>query len=135
MTKQLLKHTDVDVIDQAVKTLTLFLSTAALGNTNSTKASALEDALVSSLRKCVEGKDLETSTFDDDEPLALAGWLGRIAKLFAVRDLSASLDDAEAGTSAWEIIDSLSERGHLGYKAEGPVRFHPSLSSSIFVSH
>lgn len=78
--------------------------------------------MTSSLRTAVANKNLETSTFDKDEPLALAGCLGRIAKLYAVRNISSSLEDTEGEqSSALSIIDSLSERGHLGYKSEGMV--------------
>lgn len=92
------------------------------------KIADLEESLVTSLREAVADKDLETSTFDDDEPLVLAGWLGKIAKLYTVRDISSSLDDTDGDKlhSAWETIDSLSERGHLGYKSEGVVRCFPS---------
>lgn len=83
----------------------------------------LEESLLASLRDAVVDRDLETSTFVGDETLALTGWVGRIAKLYAVRDISLSLEDTDgdAHDSAFKIIDSLSERGHLGYKSEALV--------------
>lgn len=123
VTKQFLKHTDVRVIDQAVKTIRFFLASSTLGNTNSVKIAELEDRLVTSMRKAVDGKDVESSAFEEDELLALRGWVARIEKLYGVKDISTSLDDTDDGkhSSAWEIVDSLVERGRLGYKDEMAV--------------
>jgi cohesin complex subunit SA-1/2 len=84
---------------------------------------SLEESLASSLREAVAGKDVESSAFEEDELLALESWLARIDKLQKIRDISGSLDDTDEGkqTSAWEIIDSLVERGRLGYKDEASV--------------
>lgn len=111
------------MIDQAVKTIRFFLASFTLGNTNSVKIAELEDRLVSSLRKAVDGKDVESSAFEEDELLALKGWVARIEKLYSVKDISTTLDDTDDGkhSSAWEIVDSLVERGRLGYKDEMAV--------------
>ena len=123
MTKQFLQHSDADVIDQAVKTIRFFLSTTVLGQTNSTKFAELEDRLVESLREAVAGKDVESSAFEEDELLALSSWVARIDNLNSALDVSAALDETDEGkhSSAWEIIDSLAERGRLGYKDEEVV--------------
>lgn len=127
MTKQLLKHTDVDVTDQAIKTIGFLLESTVLGNTNDAKIVSLEDTLISSLRTTVAGKDIEVSAFEEDELSTLSALVARIFKLFTIRDISNALDDneGEKQTSAWEIIDSLVERGRLGYKEEGAVSHPP----------
>lgn len=128
MTKQFLQHSDADVIDQAVKTIRFFLSTTILGQTNSTKVTELEERLVESLREAVAGKDVESSAFEEDELLALSSWVARIDKLNSAHDVSEALDETDEGkqSSAWEIIDSLAERGRLGYKDEEVVRLASS---------
>lgn len=124
MTKQFLKHTDPDVLDQAVQTITKLNASTTLGNTNTTKMTELEDTLASSLRQAVAGKDVESAAFEEDELLALEAWLARIDKLQKVTSLSSSLSDTDdvKQTSAWEIVDSVVERGRLGYKDEASVR-------------
>lgn len=61
--------------------------------------------------------------FVEDELLALGACVGRLERLYTACDLSEQLDDTEDGkqTSAWEIVDSLAERGRLGYKDEDAV--------------
>lgn len=116
------------MIDQAIKTIGFLLQSTVLGNTNDEKIVSLEDTLISSLRATVAGKDIEVSAFEEDELSTLSALVARIFKLFTIRDISSALDDneREKQTSAWEIIDSLVERGRLGYKEEGAVS-HPSL--------
>lgn len=118
-----MKHTDSNVIDQAVKTIRHLLSTVILRGTNTTKLSDLQLQLVVSLREAVEGRDVESSVFVEDELLALGSCVGRLERLYTACDLSEQLDDTEDGkqTSAWEIVDSLAERGRLGYKDEDAV--------------
>lgn len=132
VSKQFLKHTSSDVLDQAVQTIAFLLSSKTLGNTNTTKLAELEESLVSSLREAVAGKDIESSAFEEDEVLILTSWVARIDKLNRALDLSDSLnetDDAKQ-SSSWEIIDSLVERGRLGYKDEALVS-HPSSGYSL----
>ncbi|KAK4699710.1 cohesin complex subunit SA-1/2, partial [Phenoliferia sp. Uapishka_3] len=122
ITKQLNKHANVQVIDQAVRTIQVLNEGSTLGNTNAAKMAELEETLVSSLREAVSGKDVESAAFEEDELLALGSCVLRICRLYAVHDLSNTLDDTEDGkSSAWEIIDSLVERGRLGYKDEVEV--------------
>lgn len=133
MTNQLLKHTEGDVIDQAIKCISVFLSTSSLANSNSTKIAALEEHLISTLREAVDERDVATSAFDDDELASIGNSVMRIAKLFTIRDISACVDDTEGEkrTSAFDILDALAERGRLGYKEEGNVRPSPiSLHST-----
>lgn len=125
MTKQFLSHTDLAVIDQAVKTISHFVNTSLLSTTNETKISALEETLVSNLRECVEDKDIQSAAFEEEELRKLGAVVVRIDKLFAVRDLSTVLEDKDEGegsVSAWDILDSVAERARLGYKDEELVR-------------
>lgn len=120
-----MKHTDSRVMDQAVKTVRVLLGTDSLRNTNTNKMMELEETVVEALRTVVAGKDVETSTFDDDELFALGANVARIDKIYTTHDVSLSLDDTDEGeqSSAWEIVDSLSARGRLGYKDESKVSF------------
>lgn len=79
----------------------------------------------------MDGKDVETAAFDEDELATIGAWVTRISKLFSIRDISTSLDDTEDGkaSSAWEIIDSIAERGRLGYKEEGIVSSNSNFYS------
>lgn len=126
VTKQFNKHADLRVIDQAVQTIAVLNEAATLGNTNAAKMGELEETLVSALREAVSGKDVESAAFEEDELLALTSCVLRISRLYAAHDMSAAINDTEDGKSrAWEIIDSLVERGRLGYKDEIPVRCNP----------
>ncbi|GAA5880996.1 hypothetical protein JCM1840_007214 [Sporobolomyces johnsonii] len=126
VTKQFLKHTDPDVLDQAVRTIIHFLSATNLSNTNQTKSTELEETLVSALRTAVADKDIESSTFEEDELHTLTASVARVDKLSRVRNLAPSLNDTDGGkqTSAWEILDSLVNRGRLGYKEEAAMIEH-----------
>lgn len=120
------------MLDQAVQTITKLNASTTLGNTNTSKMTELEETLSNSLRQAVAGKDVESSAFEEDELLALQFWLARIDKLLKVTNLCTSLDDTDEGkqTSAWEIVDSLVERGRLGYKDEATVSCLSSLPSA-----
>lgn len=122
--KQLTRHADTRVIDQAVKTIRTLLASTSLGNTNKLKLDELQGLLVSSLRTLVVDKDVEASAFEEDELLALGACVARIDKLFAAVDISTTLDDVPEGEepSALEVIDGLSARGRLGYRDEAVVR-------------
>ncbi|KAL8292902.1 hypothetical protein RQP46_000596 [Phenoliferia psychrophenolica] len=125
VTKQFNKHADVRVIDQAVQTISTMNAAKTLGQTNTAKMGELEDTLVSALRECVSGKDVESAAFEEDELLVLTSAVLRISRLYASYDLSKSINDAEDGKSrAWDVIDSLVERGRLGYKDEVAVVEH-----------
>ncbi|GAA5919670.1 hypothetical protein JCM1841_005220 [Sporobolomyces salmonicolor] len=126
VTKQFLMHTDPDVLDQAVRTIIHFLSATNLSNTNQTKSTELEETLVSALHHAVADKDIESSTFEEDELHTLTASVARVDKLSRVRNLAMSLNDNDGGkqTSAWEILDSLVNRGRLGYKEEARMIEH-----------
>ncbi|GAA6013136.1 hypothetical protein JCM11491_005192 [Sporobolomyces phaffii] len=123
--KQFLKHTDSDVLDQAVRTISHFLGAADLSAENQTKLPELEDALLAALRQCVDDKDIESATFEEDEIHNLTACIARIDKLSRVKDI-ASLEDNDGGkqTSVWEILDSIVNRGRLGYKEEAEMIEH-----------
>lgn len=132
ISKQFLKHADPRVIDQAVQTIIHLFETKTLGNVNSTKMTELEETLISSLRTAVSGKDVEAAAFEEDELFVIASAVLRVSRLYAATDLSKALDDAEDGkSSAWEIVDSLVQRGRLGYKDEVSVRSFPFFPSEI----
>lgn len=123
VTKQFLKHTQADVLDQATTTLAHFVAANNLSATNQTKLAELEEKLVSTLRTSA-GDDVESATFEDDECHALTACVARIEKLSKVRNLNATLEDTDGGkvTSALDILDGIANRGRLGYKAEARVR-------------
>lgn len=108
-----------------MSTIRYLLDTATLANTNSTKILELEDELSTSLRDAIAGRDeLETTTFDDDETLALGAIASRLAILFGSRDLTGWMEEDEGGkqSSAWNIFSALVERGSLGRREEEIVR-------------
>ncbi|GAA5877410.1 hypothetical protein JCM16303_003321 [Sporobolomyces ruberrimus] len=123
--KQFLKHTDSDVLDQAVRTIAHFLGAAELSTENQAKLPELEEALLSSLRQSVEDKDIESATFEEDDISNLTACIARIDKLGRIKNI-ASLEDTDGGkqTSVWEILDSIVNRGRLGYKEEGVMVAH-----------
>lgn len=123
----MLKHTDSDVLDQAVRTIAHFLGSADLSTENQLKMPELEEALLAALRQCVDDKDIESATFEEDEVHNLAACVARLDRLSRVKNIS-SLEDNDGGkqTSVWEILDSIVNRGRLGYKEEAEVR--PDIS-------
>ncbi|BGP05787.1 cohesin complex subunit [Rhodotorula toruloides] len=125
VTKQFLKHTQADVLDQATTTLAHFVAANNLSATNQTKLAELEEKLVSTLRTSA-GDDVESATFEDDECHALTACVARIEKLSKVRNLNATLEDTDGGkvTSALDILDGIANRGRLGYKAEARMVEH-----------
>ncbi|PRQ73544.1 hypothetical protein AAT19DRAFT_15111 [Rhodotorula toruloides] len=125
VTKQFLKHTQADVLDQATRTLAHFVAANNLSATNQTKLAELEEKLVSTLRTSA-GDDVEGATFEDDECHALTACVARIEKLSKVRNLNATLEDTDGGkvTSALDILDGIANRGRLGYKAEARMVEH-----------
>ncbi|GAA6060152.1 hypothetical protein JCM10212_001449 [Sporobolomyces blumeae] len=124
--KQFLQHTNTDVLDQAVRTIVHMLGAADLAQTNQAKFSELEEDLVTTLRQAVTDKDVESATFEKDELSSLTAVVARLDKLSKVKNLGNSLDDTDGGqqTSVWEIVDSIVNRGRLGYREEGPMVEH-----------
>lgn len=131
MTKQLLKHTQPDVLDAAARTLSAFLSAKDLSATNQAKMSELEETLISALRTAA-GEDVESASFSEDELHTLAACVARLQKLTRVRNLAVTLEETDGGkeTSALDILDGILNRGRLGYKEETAVRRQLSPSSS-----
>ncbi|BGP45801.1 cohesin complex subunit [Rhodotorula kratochvilovae] len=125
VTKQLLKHTQVDVLDEAARTLVYFLAAKDLSAQNETKIAELEETLVGALRAAA-GDDVEAATFGEDELHALTACVARVQKLAKVRNLSSALEDTDGGKemSAMDILDGIVNRGRLGYKEETAMIEH-----------
>lgn len=130
VTKQLKKGTDSDVLDQAARTLVVFLATTNLSATNQAKVADLERELVVALRTAA-GEDVENASFEEDDLAALTASVARIEHLYRVKSLNEALDerDGTAVTSAVELVDGIVARGRRGYKEEEPVRL--LVSSSV----
>ncbi|GAA5954369.1 hypothetical protein JCM3765_004438 [Sporobolomyces pararoseus] len=133
--KQLLKHTDSDVLDQAVRTIAHFLEATDLSTENQLKMPELEEALLAALRQCVDDKDIESATFEEDEIHNLAACVARIDKLSRVKNIN-TLEDNDGGkqTSVWEILDSIVNRGRLGYNEEAEMIEHALSVLGLHVS-
>ncbi|TFK29563.1 hypothetical protein FA15DRAFT_632012 [Coprinopsis marcescibilis] len=119
--KQFMSHSSMIVLSHAMETITKFLSTTSLANTNSTKILELEDELSSALHDAVVGRDeIEVAGFSEDEVLSLAAICTRISVLIGARNMSAWMDEDEGGkqSSAWNIVSAIADRGRLGYKEE-----------------
>lgn len=105
-------------------TISHFMATTSLSNTNSTKILELEDELSSALHDAVVGRDeIEVASFSEDEVLSLAAICSRTSVLIGSRNMSSWIDEDEGGkqSSAWNIISAIAERGRLGYKEEETV--------------
>ena len=101
-----------------------FMDATSLSNANSTKILELEDELSTQLHDLVAGReDIETTTFSEDEDLALSAWCMRLSVLAGARNMTAWIEEDEGGkqSSAWDIVSALVERGRLGYKEEETV--------------
>ncbi|GAA6050117.1 hypothetical protein JCM3770_001381 [Rhodotorula araucariae] len=125
VTKQLLKHTQADVLDEAARTLVYFLAAKDFSAPNQTKIAELEETLVGALRTAA-GDDVEAATFGEDEVDVLTACVARMQKLAKVRNLSAALEETDGGkeTSAIDILDGIVNRGRLGYKEETAMIEH-----------
>ncbi|SCV69509.1 BQ2448_2529 [Microbotryum intermedium] len=135
VTTQFFKHSDVDVLDQATQTIMYLRKASSLANINTEKMAGLEDKLVSTLREVVAGKDLESDAFEEDELHAVTACFARFDRLYKVVDLSEALQSDENGkqTSVFEIVESIVERGRLGYKDEAAMVQHGLSIQGAFV--
>ncbi|KAM0753990.1 hypothetical protein T439DRAFT_298458 [Meredithblackwellia eburnea MCA 4105] len=135
ITKQFVQHADVQVIEQAVRTMCYLASAKSLGNTNSTKLTELEETLVGAIRDAVADKDVETAAFDEDELLSLTSWILRVSRLYAARDLTAAVTEGDGKSSSiLDVAKALLERGRLGYKDEVQiVEYALNLLGSHFI--
>ncbi|KZT43430.1 hypothetical protein SISSUDRAFT_1040461 [Sistotremastrum suecicum HHB10207 ss-3] len=119
--KQFVTHSSPTTLAHAAATIHHMLNVTALSKTNATKIAELEDDLSSSLRDVVSSKEeLEVTTFDDDELIALTGVCSRLAVLIQYKDMVSWMEENEDGKQAsiWEILRAIAERGKLGYKEE-----------------
>ncbi|GAA5922470.1 hypothetical protein JCM3775_005740 [Rhodotorula graminis] len=125
VTKQLLKHTQPDLLDQAVRTLVTFLSAKDLSATNQIKLGELEETTIGALRAAA-GDDVESASFSDDELHTLTACVARVAKLAAVYNISLAMEDTDDGKAAsvLDILDGIFNRGRLGYKDETAMVEH-----------
>nr|WJN25054.1 sister chromatid cohesion subunit [Moesziomyces parantarcticus] len=122
---QIQHHVEPLLLKHGVQTLQKLMATASQSNVNSTKLSALEEALVSSLRETVSDRDVETAGFSEDEVHLLAANMLRLHLVSQVANTSDALEDDEGGqaTSGWEIVLGIASRGRLAYQEEeGLVR-------------
>ena len=92
-------------------------------HTDSTKILELEDELSAQLRNLIAGREdiyIETTTFSEDEVLALSVWCMRLSVLAGTRNMTTWIEEDEGRkqSSAWDIVSALVERGRLGYKEE-----------------
>ncbi|KAM0792165.1 hypothetical protein ACM66B_004862 [Microbotryomycetes sp. NB124-2] len=126
VTKQFMNHKDAQVLDQAVKTISVLLETAALPEVNETKMTELQAGVANALRAVVSGKEIESAAFEEDELLILTSTMTRIDKLLKAQNLVEALEDTEdeQHTSAWDIVDSVVDRGMLGYRDEATMIAH-----------
>lgn len=133
-----LKNSEPVVLGPAVTAMNFLMSSEALANTNAKKYAELEDALFTSLRTVVAGRDVETAGFNEDDVATLTSVCMRIGLLYNYRDLGPVMDEDEGGkqSSGWAILLALASRGSLGYKEEGKVSpfaalvdFDPTLTS------
>nr|WJN25060.1 sister chromatid cohesion subunit [Tranzscheliella williamsii] len=114
------RHVEPLLLRHAVQTVQKLMRTSAQSTVNATKLSALEDALVSSLRDTVSNRDVETAGFSEDEVHLLAATVLRLHLVSQVSNTSDALEEDEGGqvTSGWEIILGLVSRGRLAYQEE-----------------
>lgn len=127
MIKQFTKHSNAEVMDQAVQTIQFFLSFPTLGNTNNAKLAELQDQLIDSLREILADKDIESVAFEEDEILALECGVARLHKLMIGVDMTDEVEESDDGkiTTPRELLSALAERGMLGYKDEALVSSPP----------
>jgi len=123
--KQFTSHSSAKVLAHAMAAIRYFMDATSLSNANSTKILELEDELSTQLHDLVAGReDIETTSFSEDEVLALGAWCMRLSVLAGARNMTAWIEEDEGGkqSSAWDIVSALVERGRLGYKEEETVR-------------
>ncbi|ETS59677.1 hypothetical protein PaG_06609 [Moesziomyces aphidis] len=120
VSSQVQRHVEPLVLKHGVQTLQKLMATTSQSNVNSTQLSALEEALVSSLRETVSDRDVETAGFSEDEVHLLAANMLRLHLVSQVANTSDALEDDEGGqaTSGWEIVLGIASRGRLAYKEE-----------------
>lgn len=132
--KQFLSHSSLHVLAPAMNIIGYFMEATSLSNTNSTKILEIEDELSSILRDAVAGRDeIEIASFNEDEVLSLSALCTRLAILSGTRSMIDWMEEDEGGkqSSAWDILNALTERGRLGYKEEATVSFHTSGLSEL----
>ncbi|GAA5978615.1 hypothetical protein JCM10908_004424 [Rhodotorula pacifica] len=133
--KQFKKHTETDVLDQAARTLVVFLAANILSATNQTKIADLERDLVAALRTAA-GDDAENASYEEDELAALTACVARIEHLYRVKNLNDVLEDNDGGnsTSVIDIIESIVDRGRRGYKEEEQLVGHAIRVLAVHLS-
>lgn len=123
------------MLNSALLTIRHLLDTAALANSNAAKVGELETALFGALRDAIDGRDVATAVFDEDELPTLEAACRRIGLLLAFRPAVGAMeeqDDADSPTG-WTLLLDLANRGSLGYVEEAQVRpaaSHPTRNDA-----
>lgn len=135
LTKVFLKNSESIVLGPAITAISYLLSSDTLANTNTAKYVELEDALFTSLRTAVDGRDVDSAGLNEDDVAALSSICMRIGLLYNYKDLGAAMDEDEGGkqSSGWAIILALGGRGSLGYKEESKVSPARSTRRALFL--
>jgi cohesin complex subunit SA-1/2 len=111
-------------LESAVDVVHYLNQATSLSHTNETKFQELQDNLVSSLRKRVVNKDIQSAVLEDEEVEELSGCTRRIAFLIMHNNISLTLiNEGEDGgeAKALVIISALADRCRLGYREEEEV--------------
>ncbi|SPO27520.1 related to Nuclear cohesin complex subunit [Ustilago trichophora] len=132
---QIQRHVEPLVLQHGVKTLQKMVATTSQSTINSTKLSALEENLVSSLRETVSNRDVETAGFSEDEVHLLAANMLRLHLVSQVCNTSDALEDDEGGqaTSGWEIVLGMAGRGRLAYPEEESLVCDAIATLSLYI--
>lgn len=120
---QFRRHVEPPLLSNAVDSLMAMNQVEALSDINTSRLSEFQEKLVGSLREGVEGRDIESTGFADDELHKLTACSLR-AKIVAQRmDMCEALEEDDEGqqTSGWEVLLGLASRGRLGFEAESQV--------------
>lgn len=123
VTRLFLKNSDIAILDASIAAFQAMINTEPLANTNVSKIAELDEALFSSLRTLVAGRDVYTAAIAEDEIVDLESCCLRIGLLMNYRDLTDAMDEDEGGkqSSGWIVLLALASRGTLGYKEERKV--------------
>lgn len=122
--RQFVGHNDLYLLEKAMDAINALRSTQALSATNSEKASALEIAVVDTLRQLLDNIDAVNATpVDQDTVQKLTPWLARLSLILKNWDAVSSLTDAgpENLPTVVESLNQLVERGRMGFQEEEKV--------------
>ncbi|PWN40799.1 hypothetical protein IE81DRAFT_348894 [Ceraceosorus guamensis] len=120
---QFLRHVEPTLLANAVGSISHFIETKSLAETNALKLAGLHETLASASRDPMAGREVELATFDETEVHLLAATMRRMRHLARVTDMSAALEDDDKGqlTRALDVVLGLAARGRLGYAQEAAL--------------